>query len=496
MDLRRRKLALTSGALGALVALLTAACTPSADTAPSPSAEQTDSADAIETRWPIKHVVFIIKENRSFDNLFGSFPGANGVTKGRKWLGDDWRASPYWHGTPYAERTITVPLKTKYQWRYPQDLPHDYKQYVMDYRNGNMDGFANNPKADALAYTMVKPEWIPNYWYWAQQNVLSDNFFASAVGPSFPNHLMTIAATSAGTRDNPKQPSKSLNEMQEQGLAKSWGCDMKDGMVKIYGPEGKAEDKVAPCFDLPSEGELLDKKGIDWTYYAADNEQIGYIWSAYSAIDRYRNDQQLWDAHIKPVDDVAADIRENGLDPVTWVTPRFAQSEHPEWNLCYGENWTTGIVNAIMESPDWESTAIFITWDDWGGFYDHVKPKAVDPFGYGFRVPLITISPYAKQGYIDSREGEFSSVLRFVEDNWGLRQLTERDERADNLAYNFDFSQDARPADPQPLRECQGDEWAFPETWKPGNDWWPPQYDAKAAAKAEARAEAQDQASE
>jgi phospholipase C len=174
------------------------------------------------------------------------------------------------------------------------------------------------------------------------------------------------------------------------------------------------------------------------------------------------------------VDNVAADIKANGLPAVTWITPRFEQSEHPEYDLCYGENWTTRIVNAIMQSPDWQSTAIFVTWDDWGGFYDHVPPVHVDPFGFGFRVPLLTISPYAKQGVVDHREGEFSSVLRFIEDNWGLNQLTQRDRRADNLSYNFDFSQQPRSPDPQPEQNCTGSEWARPYSWNHPGTWLPP----------------------
>jgi len=469
-----------SRAAGALVAatLVAAACNGGnghPDGSRTPGISPSSSAAAVATRWPIKHVVFIIKENRSFDNFFGRFPGADGVARGRMWLGDTWRLSPRWHGTPYAKKTTTVRLEPRYEWRYPQDLPHDYKQFKMDYRDGHMDGFANNPFANTLAYTQVKPSWIPNYWHWAQQFVLSDRFFASAVGPSFPNHLMTIAATSGGTHDNPWQPPASIAAMQKQGLAKSWGCDIgKGGYVTIYDSEGKPIKKVSPCFDFKTEGDLLNAKGIPWTYYASTNKQKGYIWSAYSALSRYRNDPKMWNAHIKPVDDLVGDIQTKGLDPVTWVTPRFEQSEHPEWNLCYGENWTTRVVDAIMQSPEWDSTAIFITWDDWGGFYDHVKPVDVDAFGFGFRVPMLVISPYAKQGYIDHHVGEFSSVLRFIEDNWGLRQLTDRDQNADNMAYDFAFDQPPRPPDPLPQRKCQGSEWATPASWQAGFVWNPP----------------------
>jgi phospholipase C len=139
---------------------------------------------------------------------------------------------------------------------------------------------------------------------------------------------------------------------------------------------------------------------------------------------------------------------------MTWVTPKFEVSEHPEYSFCEGENWTTEVINAIMRSPMWKDTAIFLVWDDYGGFYDHVPPPQVDGFGFGIRVPLLVISPYAREGYVDHTLGEFSSVLRFVEDNWGLTQLTHRDRDAFNLSGAFDFTQEPRRGVPLPLRTC------------------------------------------
>jgi phospholipase C len=162
-----------------------------------------------------------------------------------------------------------------------------------------------------------------------------------------------------------------------------------------------------------------------------------------------------------PVDNIVRDIRADGLPPVTWITPRFELSEHPDFNFCHGENWTTRVVDAIMRSPMWPTTAIFITWDDYGGFYDHVAPPNVDRYGFGFRVPLLVISPYTKDGAVDHEQGEFSSVLRFIEDNWNLNQLTRRDRLATPLASAFDFKQAPRPPDPLPERtDCVGPIWA------------------------------------
>ena len=279
-------------------------------------------------------------------------------------------------------------------------------------------------------------------------------------------HLFTIAAQSGGTHFNPNQEQSKVTVFtQETGLAKSWGCDaLEEAFVEVVDSEGQLE-KVPPCFDFETEADLLDRAGIPWGYYAAWNDQRGYVWSAFSAIRRVRMNPEIWQRHIFPVDNFVADVEDGRLAPVTWVTPRYEVSEHPEWSFCHGENWTTEIVNSIMRSPFWKDTAIFITWDDYGGFYDHVPPPQVDDFGFGFRVPLLTISPYAKPGYIDPQLGEFSSVLRFIEDNWGLSQLTHRDRDAFNLSYLFDFDQEPREPFELPMREdCVGPIFAQPVT--------------------------------
>ncbi|HYG72338.1 MAG TPA: alkaline phosphatase family protein [Actinomycetota bacterium] len=407
------------------------------------SPEPTD-ASTFETRTPIKHVVFVIKENRTFDHMFGRFPGANGVT-----VGID-------QGEP---RPLTRALDA-----IPTDIKHCYECSLQAWNEGAMDGFATvTDAADRFAYTQYLPEDLPNYWHWAQEFVLGDNFFASAQGPSFPNHLFTIAATSGGTHENPPQDPALLRERhQETGLFKSWGCDALDtAYVPVVDSEGITK-KVPPCFDFLTEGDLLTRAGIPWAYYAATQFQNGYIWSAYTAIRHIREDPKIWQEHIFPVDDVVEHARAGLLPPVTWIAPRFELSEHPEYSFCNGENWTTKVVNAIMEGPHWDDTAIFITWDDYGGFYDHVPPPQVDDFGFGIRVPLMVISPYAKRGFVTSELGEFSSILRFIEDNWGLTQLTHRDRDATPMMSAFDFTQEPRPPDPLPLRQdCLSP--AFPE---------------------------------
>jgi phospholipase C len=428
----------------AALSLTAAACTATSPGSPTGSASQSHvgatawpavakpqrfDAAALPTRTPIKHVVFLIKENRTFDQLFGTFPGANGVSVGMD------------HGVPRPlirgnDQTIA-------------DIPHCYACSLLAWDHGRMDGFDQGGPSSTWAYSQLHRDQLPNYWRWAKDDVVFDRFFSSAQGPSFPNHLYAIAASSAGTHDNPRR---------DPGLhSLTFGCHAPPSqLAEVTRPDGTVE-RVPPCFDLPTEGDLLTRAGVPWSFYAANEDQPGYIWSAYSAIRRYRLDQERWDRHVRPVDSVLGDIRAGALPPVTWITPRFELSDHPGENFCHGENWTTQVVDAIMRSPTWKDTAIFITWDDYGGFYDHVSPPQVDGFGFGFRVPLLLISPYAVAGKVSHELGEFSSVLRFTEDNWGLRKLTRRDRTATPLLSAFDFHQAPRPPDPLPLRtDCVG----------------------------------------
>ena len=333
--------------------------TPNISATPTVVASPAQNVDAasFDTTTPIKHVVFLVKENRTFDNLFGTFPGANGVTVGMD------------HGVPPAADT---------RHRRPRARRHPALLLVLDpgleprrdgrLRPGPDGGLGLHPAAagSSCRTTGTGPE----------HNALFDNFFASAWGPSFPNHLYSIAAQSGGARDNPRRTGFFSN---------TFGCDAPpQQVVEVYDSEGNVV-KVPPCFNFETEGDLLTKHRIPWAYYAATEQQRGYIWSAYAAIDRYRNHPERWAKYIRPTDHVLDDIAANELPPVTWITPRFELSEHPEFSFCHGENWTTQVVDAIMRSPMWEDTAIFITWDDYGGFYDHVA--AARRGSDGVRVP-------------------------------------------------------------------------------------------------------------
>ena len=449
----RRRRAVAAVAVLATFGLASAACSrtddPVVDVTPAASASasspsssvSTPSVDAsrFATRWPIKHVVFLIKENRTFDHLFGTFPGANGVTVGM----DHGVRRPLTRGTDQATH---------------EDIPHCYPCALLAWNEGRMDGFNQSAAADRWAYTQLHRDQLPNYWHWASTNVLFDRFFASAQGPSFPNHLFSIAAQSGGAHDNPRRTPALTHG------SNTFGCDAPpEQKVEVVDSEGSTR-MVPPCFDFLTEGDLLNEAKIPWAYYAASEQQKGYIWSAYSAIRRYRDHPARWNRHMRPVEDVVADIKADRLPPVTWITPRFEVSEHPEYNFCHGENWSTKVIDAIMRSDMWKDTAIFITWDDYGGFYDHLPPPQVDDFGFGIRVPLLVLSPFAVDGKVSHELGEFSSVLRFIEDNWRLgERLTHRDRDATPMLTAFDFVQSPRAPDPLPLRtDCQGPIYAEP----------------------------------
>ena len=446
----RRSLLRTSGL--ALAGATLYACTGNGRKAPVLTPSATASVAATDTQWPIKRAIYVMMENRSFDNLFGRFPGANGATVGVK-FGQE------------------VPLTACPHWL-PGDLPHDRAAYLNDVNGGSYDGFGNGQFGDPWAYTTFEGHTIPNYWSWAKDYVLCDNVFASAAGPSYPNHFYFVAGQSGGAIDNPENILTS--KTQDGKTFKSWGCDAvgDDVFVLVKDDQGDLT-KHDSCFTFPTVPEQLEHAGVSWAYYAAQPGQAGYFWNALNGVAGVFHTDLWRPERIRSVEHIGRDIKAGRLPSVTWVTPRFELSDHPPESTCFAHNWLSSVVNAVMESDDWAHTAIFLTWDEWGGFYDHVPPPTVDDIGFGFRVPMLVMSPYAKKGYIDDAEGEFSTPLRFIADNWGLPYLTPRIERAHNYEHVFSFEKNPRTdAKPNPMIEgCYGTPWEFPGETYPG---WPP----------------------
>ncbi|HEY7756491.1 MAG TPA: alkaline phosphatase family protein [Actinomycetota bacterium] len=400
-------------------------------------------------------MIYVMLENRSYDNLFGRFPGGEGTQTGVK----------------FGEEVELLPAP---HWL-PGDIPHDRAAHLNDVNGGTYDGFAHGQFGDPWAYTAFEGEMVPNYWQLARDYVLCDRFYASVGGPSYPNHFFFVAGQSGGSLDNPENIEVRIDE--DKGRFKSWGCDaVGDNVFVLVKDERGNLTKHDTCFDFRTVPEQLEEIGVSWAYYSASPYQSGYFWNALNGISGvYHTD--LWRPdRIRPVDRIVRDIRAGSLPAVTWVTPRFELSDHPPQSTCYAQDWLTGIVNAVMESDGWEHTAIYITWDEWGGFYDHVPPPEVDDLGLGFRVPTLVVSPYAKKGYVDDAEAEFSTPLKFIEDNWGLPYLTSRIERTHNFEHVFDFGRNPR-TDAQPLPKvtgCYGTPWEFPGEDYPG---WPEETD-------------------
>ncbi len=373
----------------------------------------------------IQHIIFIVKENRTFDNYFGTFPGADGATTGTI-------------STGQVIKLGRTPDQT------PRDISHSFQAATTAIDGGRMDRFdlisGGNQNGDYLAYTQMVEANIPNYFTYAHNYVLADHMFSSLTGPSFPNHLYTVGAQSNGAISNPSN---------SQGR---WGCDSPAGStVEILEGDGTITNQP-PCFDFPTLADSLQAAGISWGYYAPAQGQPGYVWSALDGIKHIR-ETQLWDQHVKLDTQFVTDARNGNLPAVCWLVTGKA-SEHPPDSTCFGENWTVDQVNAVMEGPDWNTSAIFITWDDFGGFYDHVAPPKVDNFGFGPRVPLLIISPFARSGYVSHTQYEFSSLLKFAETRFGLAPLTARDQAANDMLDSFDFTQASRPPMMLSTRPC------------------------------------------
>ncbi|HKU81672.1 MAG TPA: alkaline phosphatase family protein [Candidatus Tumulicola sp.] len=416
-----------------------------------------DAAMPAQSFGKIRHVVIIMQENRSFDYLFHAFPGANtvdfGVGHGKKY--------------PLVVRGLADPT----------DIEHSHVQFLIDYDRGKNDGWndsfesfkagcrdpQNHPACwqyypdqlhQEVAFSYAPRREVRPYWTLARQYALADNAFASNNGPSYVAHQDMIAGQAHHVVENPfKSP---------------WGCDgppdnytfiLKYGTTRppVFSPAtGIEHPSVAPCFNYKTAADLLDNAGVSWAYYAPDVQSYGGIWSAFDAIWSVRFGSD-WVADVKsPETKIFNDIQAGTLPQVSWVVPSFVNSDHAGSRSRTGPMWVATLVNAIGESPYWKDTAIVLMWDEWGGWYDHVKPAQLrDPQtgayeGLGYRIPLLVISPYAKHGFVSHKRHEVASSLHFIEAAFGLPSLQADDARADDLRDMFDFTQQPAPFRPIP----------------------------------------------
>ena len=420
----------------------------------------------------IRHVVIIMQENRSFDSYFGTYPGADGIPGLARNPGD----------VPCLPNPLRHDCERPYHDTADRNEggPHGHGDAMGDVGRGRMNGFvvraelgrANYCKAHVddprCSITPTAPDvmgyhdWheIPNYWDYARHFVLQDHMFESDTSWSLPSHLFLVSAWSARcTRDG--DPLSCHAAVQDPGSPP--------------GEPGNTTGKP-PDYAWTDLTWLLHRYDVSWGYYVAkgyepdcdddsmfcapvpQDAKTPGIWNPLPYFDTVRDDGQLSD--IRPLRDFYTEARDGTLPSVSWITPAQAVSEHPPGLVTAGQAYVTGLIDTIMRSPDWDSTAIFLAWDDWGGFYDHVRPPAVDEQGYGLRVPALVISPYAREGYVDHQTLSFDAYLKFIEDDFlhGQRLDPRTDGRPDprpdvrenarilgNLAADFDFDQKPRP---------------------------------------------------
>ncbi len=386
-----------------------------------PAANARRSPAALSTK--IQHVLILIQENRSFDNFFATFPGADGTRQGR-----------LHNGTTVSLAQAGLLDRT--------DVPHGYNDYRIDYDGGKMDGFgvvaSDYGFPEVAPYQYVDPRQIAVYWTLAKRYVLADHMFMTAGSDSFIAHQDLIAG---GTQIN-------ANDAIVDGAVSGNnrpGCDAAVGTVTSLVTRDGAYLQDAgpfPCFQYATLRDLLDRKHVSWRYYHSTPYDA---WNAFEAIRAVRYSREWGTNVVDPQAKLFTDIKYRRLPSVSWVIPTGEYSDHPGMPRDYGPDWIGSIVNAIGESSYWNSTAIFIVWDDWGGFYDHVAPRQFDFGQLGFRVPAIVVSSYARTGYVAHTEYEFGSILRFIEDNWQLGRLGTSDVRANSIGKVFDFSQQPRP---------------------------------------------------
>jgi phospholipase C len=465
------------------VALVAGSCGSAAPTAPVErvSGGPTGSYIVPAGIHKIKHVIVIQQENRSFDSYFGTFPGADGI--------------PMQNGKPTV--CVTDPATGACDAPYVDHAdvngggPHSAPNATADINGGKMDGFigqaesgrkgcldptdpacTNSSTPDVMGYHTASD--IPNYWTYAKDFVLQDHMFEPNASWSLPSHLFLVSEWSAfcTQEDN---PSSCVNALQTKPAERPQSSPVYGGQS---GPKNTGNRAGQPIYAWTDLTYLLHKSHVSWGYYVVSGTEPDCendaaetcapvkqssgtpgIWNPLPWFDTVKADNQL--GNIQDVTKFYAAAKSGNLPAVSWVVPSGAVSEHPPAPVSYGQSYVTSLINAVMKSPEWDSTAIFLAWDDWGGFYDQVVPPTVDENGYGLRVPAMVISPYAKTGYVDHQTLSFDAYDKFIEDDFlnGQRIDPATDGRSDprpdvresqkilgNLTNDFNFNQSPRPA--------------------------------------------------
>ena len=421
----------------------------------------------------IEHVVVIMQENRSFDSYFGTYPGVDGIEMSG--------------GAPVACLLNTPALTTcTAPFHDTADVsvggPHSLDAATADINGGRMDGFVEEARsgaggrcadpfeptcgagADVMGWRDDRE--IPNYWAYARNFVLQDQMYEAVKSWSLPSHLYMVSEWSASCSVPGDPQSCQSDASSPPGLR----------------PHRSQASNVRPDYAWTDLTWLLHSQGVSWAYYIASGTQpdcyndgetcdprpqnaiTPQIWNPLPYFDDVHQDGEL--GNVQPLDNFYTAVANDALPAVSWIVPNGTVSEHPPGRISAGQSYVTGLVNTLMSSPAWAHTAIFLAWDDWGGFYDHAVPPSVDDAGYGLRVPALIISPYARAGYVDHQTLSLDAYVKFIEDDFlgGQRIDPQTDGRPDprpsvreadpalgDLRADFDFS--APPRDPLLLPE-------------------------------------------
>ncbi|MGA8796778.1 MAG: alkaline phosphatase family protein [Candidatus Cybelea sp.] len=376
-----------------------------------------------------KHIVILIQENRTFDNLFATFPGADGTRSGKT------------HNGKILLRAGDLESEVS---------PNNGYNccWVRDWNRGKMNHFDLVPIGrvpGTYVYQYVRPDQIVPYWDLAKQYVLSDHMFQTQGSGSFTAHQDLIRG------DTAINETYNLIDFPTGGADQPWGCDANPGTkTSLITADNKYSGNVGPfpCLTYATLRDLLDPRDISWRYYApaVGGSFGGNLWNAFDAIKAVRYGPEWTTNEANPETRVFTDISRDTLPSVAWVIPDYENSDHPGDNSDTGPSWVAQVVNAIGQSPAWKTTAIVIVWDDWGGWYDHVPPPGPHHYGgLGFRVPAIVVSPYSRTGYVSHNNYEFGSIIKFVEENWRLPSLGTTDKTSASFVKDFfDFTQPPR----------------------------------------------------
>lgn len=429
-------------------ALLISAC--SSATHAVPPVANVPNFDTVSGK--IQHVIIIVQENRSFNNLFYGYPGAETRKQGRDSNGNLITLKPVSLATQYVIDHSASAMFAACNGT--GRLPGTHCQ-MNGFNNEGTFGGPNNPQYVYVPHSESKP-----YFDMAHEFVLADHMFQSHLDESFVSHQYVIAAQAQASVDLPSG---------------YWGCDGgPSDTVDTLSQTRQYGGQQAACFDYTTLGDELDGAGLSWRFYtSAINAPDGAgVWSGYQAVRHIRYGPDWKNDIITPQSQFIKDVGNGTLASVTWITPICTDSDHVNCGGGYGPSWVASLVNAAGQSKFWNSTAILIMWDDWGGLYDPVPPPHVDYDGLGFRVPLIVISPYAKQNYVSHVRYETGSILKFAEDAFGLGRLSASDTRANSPAVDcFNFNQ--KPRKFVPIKAPLGPKFFLTQK----NDGRPPDYE-------------------